>query len=456
MSDVRAADGAQERGRRVVAISNRVPPPSTERAAGGLVAAVLPALEAEGGLWLGWSGSASDAPGPRVREVRGSVEYVTLDLTPEQVRDYYEGFCNQTLWPLMHGFPDRASINPAQYATWRAVNVRFAEALMAELQEDDLVWVHDYHFMPLGAELRARGWDGPLGYFHHIPIPLPEVWAQIPHESDIAASMRAYDLVGMQTHRDADRLRSYIEAATEDGVTPLVEGHPISIDPARIRATAARHPDDAFGSFRRGRRILLGVDRLDYTKGIPLRLEAFDRALHADRTLGERVAMVQWAAPSRAGIPAYDAERARSEELAADIARLDEGAVQFEVATRAPEEVAASMRDAEVCLVTSLSDGMNLVAKEYVALQPEADPGVLILSDGCGAVEELPEALVVPAGDVDATAEAITTALAMPLEERRRRWAAMHRTVEENDVHAWRVRFLEALAAAAADRAAHG
>jgi len=443
---------APDRDRRIVAISNRVPPPSSERAAGGLVAAVLPALEAEGGLWFGWSGQSNATPGPPAREIRGVVEYATLDLAPEEVRDYYEGFCNQTLWPLMHGFPDRASIDPPQYDTWRAVNERFAAVIAPDLRDGDLVWVHDYHFMPLGAELRARGWDGPLGYFHHIPIPLAEGWAHIPHAGEIAASMRAYDLVGTQTHRDAERLRTYIEAG--GGVVPLVEAHPISIDPARIRATAARHPDDAFGPFRRGRRVLLGVDRLDYTKGIPLRLEAYDRALRADRSLGARAALVQWAAPSRSGIPAYDAERARAESLAADIATLDEHALQFEVSTKAPEEIAAGLRDAEVCLVTSLADGMNLVAKEYVALQSESDPGVLILSDGCGAMEELTEALIVPAGDVEATATAIARALEMPIEERRRRWTSMHRIVEQNDVHAWRSRFLDALASAAVDRTA--
>ena len=453
MTEAPRPDPPDARGSgRVVAISNRVPPAATALAAGGLVAAVLPALEAEGGLWLGWSGQADVAPGTPTREVRGSVEYVTVDLTPDEVHDYYEGFCNQTLWPLMHGFPERASIDPGQYAAWRAVNVRFAEALMAELHDGDLVWVHDYHLMPLGAELRARGWDGPLGYFHHIPIPVAEVWERIPHATEVATAMRAYDLVGTQTHRDADRLRAHIEVG--GGHAPRVQAHPISIDPARIRATAARHPDDAFGSFRRGRQVLLGIDRLDYSKGIPQRLEAFDRLLRADRTLGERAALVQWAAPSRSGIPAYDAERARAEALAADIDALDEGALDFQVSTLPGEQIAAGLRDAEVCLVTSLADGMNLVAKEYVALQPESSPGVLILSDGCGAVEELPEALIVPAGDVEAIAEAIARALEMPLEERRRRWAAMHRTVEVNDVHAWRRRYLAALAEAAAERQA--
>ncbi len=434
--------------RRLVVISNRVPPPpdpNTPPPAGGLVAAVLPALEQAGGLWFGWSGREGTAQSTPVRRTEHNVEYATIDLSPEEIRGFYEGFSNSVLWPLLHGFLDRADIEPGYHDTWLEVNRRYAREV-AELCEDgDVIWVHDYHLLPLGSELRRLGWEGALGYFHHIPVN-EEGWRLVPGAEAIAESLAAYNLVGVQTERDAATLRRLAPGAR-------IEAHPIGIDPERVRASAARHPGDPFEEYRRGRQVLLGADRLDYSKGIGQRVEAFERLLtrSADARVG--AVLVQWAAPSRTGIAEYAAERAAIERLVDHANESHDGEpVRFELTTLPLETVAAGLRDAEVCLVTSFSDGMNLVAKEYVALQRPERPGVLILSDGCGAAERMREALIVPAGDVEVLEAAMEQALAMPLEERRQRWAALSSGVEANTVHEWRRRYLEALASAAAER----
>jgi trehalose 6-phosphate synthase len=429
--------------RRLVVVSNRVPPPGDARrlSVGGLVSALQPALEARGGMWFGWSGSAGDSPSTAISRHEGSVEYVTFDLSADEVAAYYEGFCNRTLWPLMHGLAERAEVHLEEYETWMQVNARIAAMLAPRLDASDIVWVHDYHLMVLGAELRRHGWNGKLGYFHHIPIPRDEDWAHIPHIGEIEASLGAYDLVGVQTERDAKRLQTYVAEPVRERICAL----PIGVDPERMRMLARAHPTDPFLE-RRERQVLLGLDRLDYSKGIPDRLLAFEALLERVPRLASDALLVQWAAPSRESITDYQVERQRVEEI---MARLDglgtppPAQLRFEVLPA--EQVAAGLRDADVCLVTSLSDGMNLVAKEFVAAQPELDPGVLILSDGCGAAEELVEALIVPSGDRDALSAAMEQALQMSVRERRERWEALSRKVERGSVDEWCRRYLEAL-----------
>jgi trehalose 6-phosphate synthase len=429
---------------RLVVVSNRVPALRDRdgvRHAGGLVAAVLPALERRGGLWLGWSGNEGGS-GTFQRSDPGRIEYATLDLTATEVRDYYLGFSNSTLWPLLHGLPQHSDVRPAQYAAWRAVHARFARAAAPLLAPGDAVWVHDYQLMPLGMDLRRLGWDGPLAYFHHVPVPPPAAWAAIPRAGEIAAALPAYDLIGVQTERDARRLRAIVGMPAGRRVIAA----PIGIDAEHVRSLAREHPADPFEQLRRGRRVLFGLDRLDYTKGIPLRLLAFERLLGETPALADHLVLVQWSAPSRESIPAYAREREEIRRIAARInARYLQPPVVVEVATRSEHVAAAALRDAEVCLVTSLADGMNLVAKEYVAAQRPEAPGVLVLSDGCGAAEELGDAVIAPAGDVAATAGAIRAALELPSPARRERWRRLEAAVFSDDVHAWGERFLERL-----------
>lgn len=424
-------------------VSNRVPPAGRARASvGGLVAALQPALEARGGIWFGWSGAVSETPRGVARRHEGRVEFVTCELSRAEVDGYYEGFCNRALWPLMHGMAERARIEPGEYALWRSVNARFAALLAPLLEAGDLVWVHDYHLIPLGEELRRLGWRGRVGHFHHIPVPAKRDWDTIPGPAEVARCFEVYDLVGVQTERDASRLRGHLAR----GAAGRVRAFPIGIDPGRMRELADRHPGDPFEE-RGGRRVLLGLDRLDYTKGIPDRLRAFERLIERWPPTADEALLVQWSAPSREGIADYQAERRAVDDL---VARLSGRASPPPVAARSEvrpaEVVAAALRDADVCLVTSRSDGMNLVAKEFIAVQRPEAPGVLVLTDGCGAAEELTDAVIVPSGDIEAIASAMERALAMPLEERRTRWRALAAKVEAGSVDAWCGRYLEALA----------
>lgn len=436
--------------RRVVVVSNRVPPRAdgAPRSVGGLVSAVRPALEGHGGLWFGWSGETGDPDADPEHWSDAGIDYVTVDLDPVEVEHYYEGFCNRTLWPLMHGMPERAHLEPGEDEVWLRVNARFARRLLPYLRSGDLVWVHDYQLIPLGEELRLAGWEGAIGYFHHIPIPEQAAWEAIPNASDLHGLFRGYDLVGLQTERDRLRLASHIR---ED--VPTLAVLPIGIDPGRIRAVADEHPDDPFEAVRRGRQVVFGLDRLDYTKGVPDRLDAFAALLEDDPWLADAAVIAQWSAPSREGIREYQEERQRVEDAAERVraAAPSALAIDLRIAVMAPPIVAAGLRDADVCLVTSVADGMNLVAKEFVAVQRERRPGVLVLTDGCGAAEELTEAVIVPSGDVYALGRAIRLALAMPLQERVERWRAMRATVEEGDAARWCARFLALLEVSSED-----
>ncbi len=428
---------------RLVVVSNRVPAPRPDgrkAPSGGLVAALRPALESAGrALWFGWSGERGDRDAAPCRTTSRGVEYATVPLSAAEHSGYYQDYCNRILWPLLHGLPDQAAPEAgAALQVYRSVNERFARALFPLLQPDDLVWVHDYHLIPFGLELRRLGWGGRLGYFHHTPIPESHVWDAIPGGGDLAEALGAYDVVGVQTERDASRLRTIAPA-----ISGRVRAYPISIDPVRYRAAAAR--GDALAVPADGRTLYFGVDRLDYTKGIPQRIRAFQQALNRHPEMVEHARLLQWAAPSRAGIPEYHREHQAVLAAAEEAHRAFPDAVRVHVEGHPPHSVGAALREADVCLVTPLADGMNLVAKEYAALHSAANPGVLILSDGCGAAEELRDALLVAPGDVDAIAEAMWEAFRMPPEERRQRSQRLREVVDERTSREWRQAFVRDL-----------
>ncbi len=446
----------------LVLVSNRLPAaeePGRPLPAGGLASALRRALDKTGGLWFGWSGASGDPGAEPARRRSGAVEYVAFDLSAEEIRAYYEGFCNRALWPLFHGFDGRAHLDGAEYEVYRRVNARVAELLLPLLATGARVWVHDYHLLPLGEELRRRGWRGRLGFFLHIPVPAVAAWARLPGAAELARALSAYDLVGVQTGRDLEAARAVMEAYGAGAAAGRLAAHPIGIDPEHWRDLSASEPANPLEPVARGRLVLFGADRLDYSKGIPLRLEAFERLLEREPRWRSEALLVQWSAPSRAEIPEYREERERVAELAARIeARFGSASpraavgtaspVWCEIATREASIIAAGYREAAVSLVTSHADGMNLVAKEFVAVQRAGDPGVLVLSRGCGAAEELKEALLVPPGDVGALASAMAEALAMPVRERRDRWRALASRVEGSTVHDWSRRFLAELDAA--------
>ena len=447
---------------RLVVVSNRVPqPPSLandqrarDRPVGGLVSALGPAMTGQGGLWFGWSGRTSTRRPEPTLDVSsfGPVSLATVDLSDDDVSLYYTGFSNRTLWPLLHSFPERVIIRPDTHRTYRRVNRRFAESLYPVLQSDDLVWVHDYHLFYLGQELREMGWRGRIGFFLHVPFPASDIFSILPWAPQILAALSSYDLVGVQTerylHNLTDTISTQLGASVSDRVFSYEGGstrlgvYPIGIE-SDFFTEAAQAPSRGLAeslSISAGHRIILGVDRLDYTKGIPERLRTFERLLDHHPSVRGNVTLVQISSPSRTRVPEYRQEKEKVEGLVGQInGRYSEGGwvpIRYLYRTYPHFELAQLYRNADVCMVTPLRDGMNLVAKEFVASQGDR-PGVLVLSKFSGAASSMTEALVVNPYDIDGTADAINQALRMPLSERRTRWEALAKRVSEDTAVAW-------------------
>ncbi|WP_156776989.1 alpha,alpha-trehalose-phosphate synthase (UDP-forming) [Nitrococcus mobilis] len=454
--------------RSLVVVSNRLPELRSGRPqAGGLAVALLGALNEGTALWFGWNGriSRKTITQARIEHAQG-IELASVPLTRNDFDHYYLGYANEVLWPVFHfnlGAMDyRRSFAEAYYR----VNRLFADALQPLLLGHELVWVHDYHLIPLGRELRDRGAQQQLGFFLHTPFPSYGLMRAIPDYRRLLSDLCAYDLLGFQTAIDR---RAFTESVAEaldvrcvtDGQLRLGEHtlrtgvYPVSIDVDAIMTTA--HQALELPRVKRlivglGKRdLVIGVDRLDYSKGLPQRFRAYD-ALLADypHRRGQTVFM-QIASPSRTGISEYDELRRNLEEMAGHIngeyAELDWVPVHYLNRTFDRTALAGLYRAARVGLVTPLCDGMNLVAKEFVAAQDSADPGVLVLSELAGAARELKDAVQVAPYDVDAIASGIDQALAMPLIERRRRHTRMLEIIRRNDLYAWQRRFLNDLTA---------
>ena len=453
-------------------VSNRVPTAAAlapdgggTEAVGGLVSALRSSLTQTGGLWLGWSGRAAPnrtarERGPRISETAGAVELATIDLTAEEADLFYSNFSNRTVWPLLHGFIERVQVRRDSYRAYRSVNRRYARALAEILQPGDIVWVHDYHLFPLARDLRREGWDGKIGFFLHTPFPPADVFSILPWASEILESMLAYDLIGVHTRRYfqnlADALRSELGGEWDGrdfaygGESARLGIFPIGIDPRPFQAAARSSSESLHQTLGLppNQLVVIGVDRLDYTKGIPHRLEAFSALLDRRADMRGRVTFLQISNPSRANVPEYARERAQVERLSARVNGLysDGGwvPVRYLYQYFTQEALAAFYRDARVNLVTPLRDGMNLIAKEYVASQTD-DPGALVLSRFAGAAEELADALIVNPFDVEGAADALYQALTMPEDERRTRWERMNRIIEERTASWWSDSFTDAL-----------
>ena len=450
---------------RLVIASNRTASPGEERA-GGLAVALWDALvERGGGLWFGWSGETTEREARGLRLVtEGGVDFALADLTEPEHEHYYLGYANRALWPVFHYRVDLARFDDADWEAYAAVNRRFSGLLYQQLRCKDIVWVHDYHFLLLGQELRNNGWQGPLGFFLHIPFPPSEVFSALPHHQRLARGLAEFDLLGFQTQRDVRNFRRYMVEYHEAeelpngrlkvfGRTIRLEAFPIGIDPEEFRRFAegdeARTAAERIGRFIGDRALVIGADRMDYSKGLPQRLEAFGRLLDDYEDLRGRVNLLQIAPPSRESVDAYRDLREELDRLAGrvngDYSDLDYSPVRY-LARGYPREVLAGLyRLAQVGLVTPLHDGMNLVAKEYVAAQDPGDPGVLILSEFAGAAEQMEAAILVNPHDSRGVADAIRRALEMPLDERVERWKALDEGVRTNDIAAWRRSFLAVL-----------
>lgn len=452
---------------RLIIASNRTAAPGEPRA-GGLAVALSDALaERGGGVWFGWSGETVE------RETRGlrvftedQVDFALADLTQAEYDGYYLGYANRALWPVFHYRTDLAHFDEADFAAYEAVNRRFGRLLAQLTRPGDTVWIHDYHFLLMGQEMRASGWDGPMGFFLHIPFPAPEVFSSLPQHQRLARGLAAFDLVGFQTERDTGNFTRYLveacgAAIAEDGSIAVfdhslrAQTFSIGIDPQELADLAtgaeARAAAERVGRILDTRALVLGVDRMDYSKGLPQRMEAFGRMLDDHEDLRGSVSFLQIAPPSRETVEAYQALRGDLDRLTgrinADYADLDWVPIRYLARGYPRETLAGLYRLARVGLVTPLHDGMNLVAKEFVAAQDPEDPGVLVLSEFAGAAEQMPTALLVNPHDIAAMADAIDHALRMPLDERRARWQAMDASVRAADIAWWRHNYLAALEA---------
>jgi trehalose 6-phosphate synthase len=448
---------------RIVIVSNRVPLPAGNAGqAGGLAVALRGLMERRGGLWFGWSGAVTERADLPAFSQRGRIGYATIDLTEAEHRGYYTGYSNGVLWPMLHSLPHLMSFRRQDLETYRRVNRRFAEHLAPLVEPDDRIWVHDYHLMCLPGHLRQRGLRNPTGFYLHVPFPSPESAVVAPGIRGLLGDVLAADMLGFQTAADRDNFASsavnFTGAHRTGDRTLDVDGREVRLGvfPAEIaarefaataQAQSRAEPSRLLARSTQGQALLLGVDRLDPTKGIPERLEAFRRLV--SRRPGRRLAFLQIAAPSREEVDAY--RRLRDEiDMAAGAINSEFGEpdwlpLRLLARPQARDTLAGFMRLARVGVVTPLRDGMNLVAKEFVAAQDPDDPGVLVLSRFAGAAAQLGSSLLVNPHDAEGMAEALQTALDMPLAERRARWRAAWDAISDASPEGWGERFLRSL-----------
>ncbi|MFO1352703.1 MAG: alpha,alpha-trehalose-phosphate synthase (UDP-forming) [Gammaproteobacteria bacterium] len=459
---------------RLIIVSNRVdlPRSSQQPAAGGLAVVVSEALKhQQGALWFGWSGAITVAENTQVRvSSRGKIRYVIMDLPQADYDDYYNGYANRTLWPLFHYRLGLVVYDRQFQQGYFRVNRRFASALAPLIESDDLVWVHDYHLIACGEELRRLGVGNRIGFFLHIPFPTQQLLVTLPNHLALVRALFAYDLVGFQTESDLRALHEYIVQETDGkveddgrvsafGRTLRAGVFPVGIDPeafgALARTASAKHHFKRMTEALRGRGLIIGVDRLDYSKGLVQRLAAFERLLELYPDYRGKVSLMQIAPSSRQDVPEYNDIREQLEAASGRIngrfAEFDWVPIRYLNKALGRAALAGLFQVSRVGLVTPYRDGMNLIAKEYVAAQDPADPGCLVLSRFAGAAQQLKRgALIVNPYDTDDVAEGIRRGLAMPLEERQARWRSMVEVVRRYDAAWWCEQFVTALRPCAA------
>ena len=453
---------------RLIVVSNRVnlPKEAGAIAVGGLAPAIAAALREHQGVWFGWSGETTDSyTGQIAMERIGDVTVARVDLEAQDVEEYYDGYANRTLWPLFHNRIDLTAYERSFDAGYARVNRRFAEALRPLVGPDDLIWIHDYHLAPLARELRALGVTNRIGFFLHIPWPARQLLTTLPGHRKLVEAMFHYDVIGFQT---GDHLTAFTDYLIHEvgldvplgggdveafGRTSRLGVFPIGID-ARAFSDGARSEagEESYQRMREslgGRRMIVGVDRLDYSKGLEERFLAYEQFLTDQEAQREKVFLLQIATVSRDSVEAYQDLRARLDAISGRIngtfATVDWVPLRYVNSGYRQDELAGIYRASSVGLVTPLRDGMNLVAKEYVASQDPDDPGVLILSRFAGAASQMSSALIVNPYDRDDVAGAIQRALSMGFAERRKRWEKLMEGVQREDIGAWREAFVAAL-----------
>jgi trehalose 6-phosphate synthase len=454
---------------RLIVISNRVAVPTAAGAPGaqgGLAGALQASLRAQGGVWFGWSGEVTDRFTGAVHEAHNAgVETATIDLEPQDVEEYYKGYANSALWPLFHYRIDLTQYEMEFGKGYERVNERFADSVLPLIGQHDTVWVHDYHLIPLGDTLRSRGLKNRIGFFLHIPWPPTRLLVSLPFHERLVGAMLAYDLIGFQNSEWLESFLHYcrkeLGAAVDDrtgtirysGRTTVARAYPIGIDYEQFMAEGntgpARQAQQRLMSSTRRRTAMIGVDRLDYSKGLPERLDGISRFFDTYPERVKQLVYIQIAPPSRSDIESYQQIRATLEQKTGQIngarSEVDLVPIRYVNKGHSTAELFGFYRGSKIGLVTPLRDGMNLVAKEYVAAQDPADPGVLILSRFAGAAEQMQDALLVNPHSPDDFAHNINIALDMPIAERRARWEKLADCVREQNVQRWTNNFLNDL-----------
>ncbi|MFN4040576.1 MAG: trehalose-6-phosphate synthase [Brevundimonas sp.] len=455
---------------RLIVVSNRVSAPKDPAAgsAGGLAMALSAALRKYDGLWFGWSGETVETFKAEAKfEDRAGVTVALVDLEAQDVDEYYNGYANKTLWPLFHHRVDLTAYERSFGEGYERTNARFAEVLAPLIEPDDLIWIHDYHMIPLARDLRRLGVTNRIGFFLHTPWPARQLLVTLPYHRRLVESLFDFDLIGFHTREWMDLFTDYVVSEAKGDVTGenglecfgrqvQVGVFPIGIDvdgflEARNSTLGARTYDRMAASavFRS---MIVGVDRLDYSKGLEQRLVGYEEFLHKNPSMRGDVFLLQVTPISRDDVDTYQDIRGRLDALAGRIngefADMDWQPIRYLNRTYRRDQLAGIYRAARVGLVTPLRDGMNLVAKEYVAAQNPEDPGVLILSRFAGAAEQMGEALLVNPFSREELSDAIKNALTMPLAERIRKWEALMKVVRDTDVSIWRDDFVQALMSA--------
>ncbi|WP_126172488.1 alpha,alpha-trehalose-phosphate synthase (UDP-forming) [Altericroceibacterium xinjiangense] len=455
---------------RLVVVSNRVAVPKARGVAGaqgGLAGALNSALKKHGGIWFGWSGQETEKFTGEINIRRGDgVTTATIDLEHQDIEEYYNGYANSTLWPLFHYRIDLTEYEQEFGKGYERVNERFADSVLPLIEPKDLVWVHDYHLIPLGERLRSLGLKNRIGFFLHIPWPPTRLFVSLPFHERLVRTMLHYDLIGFQSeewmesfiHYCSKELGAEVDedacTITLDGRTTTAKAYPIGIDYDHFMAQGetgeARQAEQRLLSSTRHRTAMIGVDRLDYTKGLPERIDGIGRFFdfHPERV--RELVYVQIAPPSREDIKSYQHIRGLLEQKTGQIngarSEVDLVPIRYVNKGHSAAELFGFFRASKIGLVTPLRDGMNLVAKEYIAAQDPDNPGVLVLSRFAGAALQLKDALLVNPHSPDDVAHNIRLALDMPLEERKERWEKLIVTVREDNVLRWTENFTSDLA----------
>jgi len=450
----------------MVVVSNRVARvKANEPISGGLAAALLPAVKTSGAIWVGSSGRLKDSQKDSFAEIEplGTGALALVDMPGAHYARFYEGFANSVLWPALHSRTDLIKSCENDYASYREINVCMAKALLRFQRHDRAFWIHDYHYLTLALEMRKLGVDRPIGFFLHTPLPNRSILVSIPHHRELMRALLAYDLIGFQTPQDRDNFADY--AVNELGLSVVgnaiasqrhltrLGAFPIGIDVEGFakRATKAVTSPDVMRlrASLQGAKLAIGVDRVDYSKGLPNRFRAFDMMLETHPDLRRQVSFLQIGVPSRGEIDTYGNLQKELATLVGEVngrhGEVDWTPIRYLTKGFSQSTLAGFYRSAQIGVVTPLHDGMNLVAKEYVAAQNPFDPGVLVLSEFAGAAHQLDAALLVNPNDIEDMSRMLHRALTMPKEERVERWQAMMTVLRASPVQSWFSDFTEAL-----------